>query len=64
MVNDLGFCARHRRRITATHICRPAEMCYRYFLGVKVADAAAVITSYAFTSLTGPQTGTDRRQCS
>jgi hypothetical protein len=35
MVNDLGFCARHRRRITATHICRPAEMCYRYFLGVK-----------------------------
>jgi hypothetical protein len=43
--------------------CRwPAQTHYRYLLGVKVADAAAVITSYASTSLTGPQTGTDRRQ--
>jgi hypothetical protein len=39
MVNDLGFCARHRRRITATHICRPAEMCYRYFPGAKWSQA-------------------------
>jgi hypothetical protein len=35
MVNDLRVYARPEGAETATSHKRPAEMCYRYFLGVK-----------------------------